>query len=631
MGLLDNPLLASPEAWSGKQQKLGDQPSAPASPPVPVDILSNPILSSPDSWKRAMQTPQSSGSVLPLRVTNEPAKDMPWSEVGIQAIKNTPASAYQMGKNIVEAVAHPIDTAQSIYGLGKGLVSKAGLLGSMSDAERKEVEKYADAAKQFYVDRYGTPENFKRAIAEDPVGVLGDVSMALTGGGGLLRGAGVASKAAGAAKTGEVAGAIGRGLSTVGAYSDPIGGTLGAAKALTKGVIAPAIAVPASLASGTSHSSMTQAARAGLEYNPVFWGHVWGSRTGADLTQAVEDALQKAADARRAEYVSSRGSLANTTLSYKNVIDAMRDNLNSLHNLGDPTKHPGTIKMFNNMQTDITNWMNNPARQHTLLDFDDLKKAIYDRYRGETAPGSFDRHMVDKMTNAIKDTINAADPKYGKMMEAYQEATNTMRDMRNEFVNKLSPSKTPKKALNDIDSSYKQKLLKEMTKYNPDIPAMLAGHELSSVMPVDIRNLAGRAMIAGSLPSLAVNPLYGIGTALMAAPKIAGTAVGAVTTPVGISSAAFHKAPILSQGIERGSTLVREMDRRKDRLDEAPPITIRPRKSGGRVVVTGDDLIAAVERAKRQVCKSTEPLLNVHDNHIAETLDRANESFGGMT
>jgi len=56
------------------------------------------------------------------------------------------------------------------------------------------------------------------------------------------------------------------------------------------------------------------------------------------------------------------------------------------------------------------------------------------------------------------------------------------------------------------------------------------------------------------------------------------------------------------------------------------PTPLRPgRKDGGRI---GNKIITAVERAKRNVNNTTEPLLNADDNHIAHALEIANQRTG---
>jgi hypothetical protein len=103
---------------------------------------------------------------------------MSWSDVGSQAIQNAPASAKTFAAPYLHALESPAgawwDSVKNVSQLGAGLMQKG--------AEKAGIdlgtgyEKYADAVGKFYADRYGSIEGVKRAIASDPVGVLGDVA-----------------------------------------------------------------------------------------------------------------------------------------------------------------------------------------------------------------------------------------------------------------------------------------------------------------------------------------------------------------------------------------------------------------------------------------------------------------------
>ena len=112
-------------------------------------------------------------------------------------------------------------------------------------------EKYAEAVGQFVMDRYGGLDEFKRTLAEDPVGLLADASTVLGGAGLAARAPGMIGKAA-------------RVSSRVGDIIDPINL---AARGVTKGtskVMAPAAAAAAGALTGQSGDVIKVAA----EYGP---------------------------------------------------------------------------------------------------------------------------------------------------------------------------------------------------------------------------------------------------------------------------------------------------------------------------------------------------------------------------
>ena len=119
--------------------------------------------------------------------------ETPWMDVGQKALENTPNSAYQFGSDIVQAVAHPVQTIGAMGDLGAGALREGARsvlptswfnaidsVGNQEAADR--ASKTASAVGGFYKDRYGSLGGFKNAVATDPVGVLGDAATVLTGG-----------------------------------------------------------------------------------------------------------------------------------------------------------------------------------------------------------------------------------------------------------------------------------------------------------------------------------------------------------------------------------------------------------------------------------------------------------------
>lgn len=137
----------------------------------------------------------------------------------MEMIKNFPSSLVKLGKDTVAPFFHPIDTAKGIGNLAMGgvekldknlasvlpkgyveygniannwLVDKLGAPESWRLPEKAEDvtypnEKYADAMGQFFKSRYGSSDKAKTTLMDDPAGVLSDVSMALTGLGGVVK------------------------------------------------------------------------------------------------------------------------------------------------------------------------------------------------------------------------------------------------------------------------------------------------------------------------------------------------------------------------------------------------------------------------------------------------------------
>lgn len=159
--------------------KRNEQPiafSAGARPkqPVPDDDLVKALRSSP--MHRLMQ--------VVLQSQGGPS----FGELIREAVVNSPESAVNFGEAMVQPVIHPVDTFNGIKGLVKGLFQK------VTGAEQQPDGPNVDALVQYYSNRYGDIPSFKQAVAEDPVGVAADVSLALSGAGGTLRASGKLSK-----------------------------------------------------------------------------------------------------------------------------------------------------------------------------------------------------------------------------------------------------------------------------------------------------------------------------------------------------------------------------------------------------------------------------------------------------
>jgi hypothetical protein len=115
--------------------------------------------------------------------------------------KFIPSTGHLIG-NIAQAAIHPIDTANTLADLGAGVIYKGlpaslqqkldkadiALAGSEKAKETKDQAiNLANAVGKDYVNKYGSYEGFKRALAEDPATVLADISTVLYGGGAALK------------------------------------------------------------------------------------------------------------------------------------------------------------------------------------------------------------------------------------------------------------------------------------------------------------------------------------------------------------------------------------------------------------------------------------------------------------
>lgn len=128
----------------------------------------------------------------------------------METIGNIPSSAMKFASDIAQPVLHPIDTATGLGNLGMGIYEKLtpGI---------QEHEQYADAAGQFYKDRYGSMDSILDTLQSDPVGLVSDLSLGLTGAGTAVKAAGMGGK-----------------LQKLGMAVDPVNALINAPKAAAK-------------------------------------------------------------------------------------------------------------------------------------------------------------------------------------------------------------------------------------------------------------------------------------------------------------------------------------------------------------------------------------------------------------
>lgn len=153
----------------------------------------------------------------PLYMKEETFENAEWDRVLSEAGKNLPASILQLGKDMVAPWLSPIESAKGLYNVVAGAVQKA-----VPGEQGKE--QYADLLIDFYKDRYGSVEGFKKALAKDPAGVLSEGASIIIPGGQAVRGLGTTAKIKQLTKLSQTAEKVGRGISRLGTAMDPLGG-----------------------------------------------------------------------------------------------------------------------------------------------------------------------------------------------------------------------------------------------------------------------------------------------------------------------------------------------------------------------------------------------------------------------
>lgn len=590
---MDGPAAATPAS-----RKFGFEPFVEA---APVDAA-RPEQPSPKG-SRVFGVAPIDGPVA----TAAPTADTPWSDVAGRAVTNFPSSAWNVAKSTVEPFLSPIETAKNLGQIGKGLYSKAeGLVVNQDPAKKAEDERMADAVGKFYSDRYGTMGGFKKAVAEDPAGVLSDVTAPLTLGGAM------------AAKAPGVVGTVGRVAKGVGEAIDPISG---AAKVAAKGVegVGHLASLPLTLKTGVPVRNLRDAVRAGYTSNPVFGQFIKGEREPSEIVNTVQSAVSQIAKERSDAYnAGMAGVRANQTmLPYDKVTDAFNEARNIALTPNGLVMNQKALDALTQARTVIEDWMGQSQvpGAHTMQDFDFLKRRL-DELRFDQIPNSPAEKAIKDIRESVYKTIEAADPSYAKTMDEYSKTTQLLSELNKEVTggSRTSVGAKLRKILKSQDDAHKGKLLDELVRINPDLPYMIAGAELRSIMP---KGLVGR------LGAMGIGAAYGLtnpaATAAMVltSPRVAGgLEYGIGRAAKGIRQVGDAASPAVRAAPYAAGEL-------SERVQEAPPLTIRPdkrptRSHGG--AVTAESLLSIANRAKKRINEGTKAILTTPDESVAGAL-----------
>ena len=450
-------------------------------------------------------------------------EDVPLADVPLTALKNVPGSAVQLGKNIITPLLKPVQTAKDIYSLGESIV------GVIQPGEQGN-EETARAVGQFLANRYGSLNAIKNTFANDPVGILADVSILFTGGGSL------------AARAPGIAGKVGQGVKTVGQTIDPItqtgkvvgnvGGKVGKnVLRLTTGVGSEAI------------KTAYAAGKTGGATQKAFTDNLRGNVSGDVAREQAISALQKMRSDKTTKYKKGMKDIE---------LDKTPINFDKVENIvlkfDDAKSFKGVSELSGNAQKKlktvyglIDEWKANPDL-HNAKGLDMLKRRVDAEYpRGLNVGDS--GVVITNIRNKIKDEIIKQVPDYQKVMQAYEDAIKLEKELMQELsLGKKAAAGTTLRKLqsvmrNNVNTNYGNRL--EMLKtLDPSLLPVLAGQALSTVTPRGLQSATatGTAALGYIEPSI-----------LAALPFQAPRLMGELTLKSGQASRMLGGAPQVAQ------------------------------------------------------------------------------------
>ncbi len=429
-----------------------------------------------------------------------------------EALTNFPSSAVKYGKELYEAVTNPVETVKNI-----GMVAAGGLKNITPEVVQKFITSIAKEPGQIdqavemanavggeYAKKYGSVEGFKQAVASDPVSVLGDLSLLMTGGGSAV------AKLPGIARAGQVTAQLGRTI-------DPFN------------VVTSAVTKPAKLAgllasegagftTGAGGAAVREAASSGFTGGEKAAAFLDQLRTNAPVENVVntaKSALAEMRDQRANAYRSGMVDIKNdkSILSFDKIDDILA-NKQEVGMYKGQVIQPSTVETWQEINQVVQNWKRlDPAEFHTPEGLDRLKMRIGD-IRDNAPFGTPARNVADAAYNAIKNEINSQAPGYAKVMKDYELASNTLKDIESSLsLGKKANIDTSVRKLqsimrNNANTNYGRRLEQAQMLEGAGAETLmpqLAGQALSSWTPRSLQGIGSAITAAGSAMS---NPAY---------------------------------------------------------------------------------------------------------------------------
>lgn len=446
-----------------------------------------------------------------------------------KAAVNLPSSTMRVLKETAQAVINPIDTAKNVLDLGAGLLQNA--LPESVVQFLGEDEKSRNLARQvgtFYVDRYGSVEGAKQAFAQDPAGVLADVSTVLGIGGATLPG-----------KVGAVTSKAARAI-------DPVNLAIKSTGATSK-LVGNIVAETLGKTTGVGGEPVKQAFKAGVEGGEQGRKFTENLRGTAEMTDVLENAKQALARMQSDKQRMYREGMASvnkdpSVLNFADIDNAMRSS-NQRVSFKGQVKNEAAANKLAEVQKRIDDWKSlNPKEYHTPEGMDALKQSIGDILETIPFEQKNARAVVGNVYHTIKSTISKQAPTYDKVMSQYEQASDSIREIeRSLSLGKKASVDTAMRKLqslmrDNVNTNYGQRLkLAEQLQQQgkTDLMPSLAGQAMSSWTPRGIQGAIAAPVIGGSgfvggLPAAA-------GVAAVSSPRLVGETaklIGTLSRPV---------------------------------------------------------------------------------------------------
>ena len=401
--------------------------------------------------------------------------ELTWGETGAGAVNNFGPSAMKYAEDISAPIHSPIETAKGLYGFTKGLVQLA-IPGEQED------EKTVTAIGDYFANRYGSLKGFKEAVAEDPVGVVGDIAAVFTGGGMIV------------AKAPGTIGKAGQKIRDVGDAIDPLNVAVKGAGVAVDGISA---GVPAGIGAltGAGRESIEQAFNAGRVGGEVDQAFTDNMRGLEDPTAVVDDAiaaLRVRKQTKQNDFISGRDALELEQVPID--FDMIAQNVDGWSQKfffgGASELSTKAQQKLATVKDLIAEWQKSPAL-HNAKGLDMLKRRIDGEYPDGINPGD-SAVVVAQARDLIKKNILEMVPGYEAVMKPYEQANRLEREMQkalslgNNAAADTALRKLQSTMRNNVNANFgaRLKLLEQLDEASGYLlTPRIAGQSLNSVTP----------------------------------------------------------------------------------------------------------------------------------------------------
>ena len=405
-------------------------------------------------------------------------------QVLTQAVKNIPSSGAQLISDVTMPIRHPIQTAQSLAALGRGIYQ-------LNTPGEQPDEATAKAVGKFFADRYGSFEGFKKALATDPLGIVSDISVVLTMGAGL------------AARVPGLAGKTTTTISKVGNIIDPVQATAKTISATGTG-LGKAATPLFGLTTGTGADAISTAYKSGAsgaDTQKLFLDNMRGNVDPSEIVPKALQAMKDMSGKKTSDYKTNKAALKleNTPVNFKNIKQKIVDFEKSMQFEGMSELSEKALTKLNNIKKIVAQYEKNPAL-HNARGMDSLKRRIDAEYPTGLAVGDSGM-VVSTIRNNVKAQIIAEVPDYGKVMKNYETAMKLEKQFTSELsLGKNSNAGTTLRKLqsamrNNVNTGYGNRL-EMLKKLDPDLVTEIGGQALSNIAPRGLQGLSAGTVAA---------------------------------------------------------------------------------------------------------------------------------------